>query len=264
MSTEAAQATVKQQPFITLSCRPRFVLHWTGGPRIPDLDKVAYLDTTVKKFLPRLVSKMLGIKETLNAQFDRILVHLVSPSDTRFFLRKVLGYAAWAYAQACELRPVAEMFAKLPENHFYGQYIFTLEEIYTKCFALAHIVGDEDEAMVGLRGLLTDFENTGVLADDGKVNEYGIGDSLRQYFVAYFHSQKLPAIRYARFADLMSATTSLVLGKFPLAKKILSEEIASRIFSEDCGFGRKDITSPEKTAMLGRLDKLVQKLKTTG
>lgn len=244
----------QKRPFITLGRGPRFVLFWTGGPGVKCPD---YKGEKIQVFLDRTFEKMKGLRKSLNEKYEELAD--ANPTSKTKILRHFLGVGHWAFATAMELRPYMEYYRVLPTNTLYVDYIYRLEEIYCKCFTAAHLFGESDESLVGLRGLLTDFEIAGGIAPDGNPGS-GIMASELSYYSNYNWLALRTPILYRRYPELMEALAEMVIRDYPAVAKSLGFQIKYRLESKDSGFGNPEIFSPEKSEMLQKLRTVVWRL----
>lgn len=249
-----AAITDQKRPFITLRRGPCLVLFWTGGPAVNCPD---YRGENIHKFLDRTFERMKGLAVNLNRMYETL------PEASQYkkakILRHFLGVGQWAFTVAKELRPYLAYFSVLPINTLYVDYVYRLEEIYTKCFSAAHLYGEFDESLVGLHGLLTDFQIAGGIACNGQPGN-GIMQSELGYYAAYTWLAPREPIFYRRYAELMEALAEMVIRDYPTVAEKLGFQIKYRLESKNSGFGNPDIFSLAKTEMLERVRAVVWRL----
>ena len=251
---EEAAITDRKRPFITLQRGPFSVLFWTGGPAINCPD---YKGEKIQKFLDRTLKRMIDLRVNLNRKYE--MLPESNQGQKLKILRHFLGVGHWAFATAMELRPYLDYFAVQPTNTLYVDYVHRLEEVYVKCFAAAHLFGESDESLVGLRALLTDFQIAGGITPDGNPGK-GINSSEQTYYSVYCWLASGTPIFYQCYAELVEALAEMVIRDYPAVAKRLGSQIKYRLESKDDGFGDPEISSPEETEMLRKVRTVVWRL----
>jgi hypothetical protein len=200
---------------------------------------------------------MMATKDRLNVLFARLDKTDSKNSDTHTCVEECLKTGWWALSLVMELAPFQSKCAHGPTNPLRFFFLQRLEEILTKCFTAAYMFGNADQQMVGLRGLVTDFQsNGGVNLQTGEPGA-GLYHSLCMYFDAHFWPNDREAFVYEKFGDLVCELGNLVRHQHPKCKMAFSEVVRRMLGHQ---FGRKDITSAPKTLMVAKLNSLSAQL----
>lgn len=225
-------------------------------------EKCSFRGEILADFLQKLWDKMFTLKDNLNKSWEKLDRNNPNHPENRAIMQEFLSTGAWAFALCMELAPFAPHCLHGPTNPLQMMFLRRLEEIFTKCFAAAHMYGNPDESMVALQGLVTDFETNGGI--NLKTGEAGtnLHWSIFVYFLAYFVPNNLEQVTYERFGELVGAIAARVASEYPEASEKLGLEIANLLSNTEQGFGRKHITSPAKTAMIEKLEGVVGMLET--
>lgn len=247
--------TAEKQEFITLEVSQiGFVVYGIG----PGAKNYTYRGEVLMDFLENLWKKMWGLKDELNKAWDSLDKKNPESPKNLPFIKKILAVGWWAYALAVELKPFTK--ASVDGHPLRRMFLERLEEIFTKCFAAAHLYGLPDESIVGLRGLLTDFEvNGGIDQKTGKEG-CGFGTSLLIYYIAYFASTNRKPLAYERFGELMEALAALIANRYPRVSPRFVEHLTCLVEETNFGFGSKEVQSEAKTQMLEKLAGLKESL----
>ncbi len=249
--------TSKKREFITLEVSTiGFVVYGLGA----GAKDCIYRGKPLPEFLERLFKRLVALKTVLNKIWSSLDKEDPENRCNRAGIRKILATAAWAYATILEIQHFAERCVDGPTNPLRHFWLTRLEEIYTKCFAAAHLYGSPDERMVGLCGLLTDFEVNGGIDHKTHGEGRGFDGSLMTYYCAYFSFTNREPFVYERFGELMEAIASLIVSRYPKVAESFGEYIARRIEDTPYGFGSKEVQSPAKTIMLEKLEVLKSSL----
>lgn len=224
--------------FISLRRGPFFVAFWTGGTSGPPYDQVQVGPTTLQKFLEHLRKQLLGTRSRLDSLHKGINHDDLSCGYNRKIMRRMLKASEWAMGTAWTLCPLMEQL--------YVDWIYPLEEIYTKTAATAYIYGNEPERRKGLQILLHDFAYMGGISKDGGAGA-GLGDSVGAYYRAFLEPNNFDPLMYRRFGEFVFELSNLVRGKYPKAAKDLAWHLKWLL---DERFTRTDITAPERAQML--------------
>jgi len=231
------------------------------GPGAYDPKNVVQ-DKKLIDFLNELQGKMLLTQKTLNKRwkvFDKNNLFCSANSAT---IETCLRHAARAFATTLELHPYCDVCRYGPTDPLYVVYIQRLEEIFTKCFTVAWMYGNPEQSMVGLCGLLTDFQiNGGVDMKDGGEGG-GMAVSLYAYHRAHFEPNNREPIVYQKFTEMLRKLSETVKRSYPKCRIPLAGSIG-RMISGPC-FNRTDITSPTKTEALQCLADIVDDLASPG
>ena len=142
----------------------------------------------------------------------------------------------------------------------YVDWIFRLEEVYTKCLSIVYIFGTDCEKHQARINLLHDFVHMGGITDDSGPGS-GLDPTITAYYRAFFSSTNRHPLAYQRFGELISELAELVQKKYPKAAPNLSRSIVYLLESETHGFASKSISSPAKVAMIEVLQQVVAALK---
>lgn len=246
------------QELITLEVRQcGFVVYGLGA----GANKCSFQGEPLLVFLEKIMKKMFTLKTELNRNFRKLKKDDLSDLRNRTIIKRYLEVGSWAYAVAVNLRPFAFFCKDGPTNPLYFFYIQRLEEIFTKCFAVAHIFGLPDERIAGEQGLLTDFAlNGGVELETGKIG-WGFNTSILVYYIAYFNTTigRHP-LTYERFGELITSITRFVENHYPKIILPLAKQIKDFLENEAPGFANKKITSPAKLSMVEKLTKIKNRL----
>jgi hypothetical protein len=240
----------KPGEFITLDVSTvGFVVYGIGA----GAKHCTFQEEGLPKFLERLWVKMWALKETLNKSWKKLDKENLQNRVNGKIIREYLEVATWAYAISVELGPFEKACVDGPTNPLRHIYIRRLEEIFTNCFAVANIYGSPEQSMVGLRGLLTDFESNGGIDVKTGGTGFGFDISLWMYYTAYFRVTNRSPLAYERFGELIEALSKLINKHYPKVSVVLAKEIEGRLNCPNHGFGDPTITSPAKTAMILKL-----------
>lgn len=252
-------AKEKNQLFITLNVPVHgFVVYGYGG----GVNKCVYRGKPLLPFLQELEKQFPTLRDTLNQAHDSLdKVNPANP-ENQGKINKLLLTGAWAYALVRELQPFQKACLHGPTDPLRHFILLRLEEIYTKCFGAAHMYGATEDGLLGLHGLLTDFEaNGGVDTTCGGVG-VGFNVSMSDYFLAYFAPTDREAIVYQRFGELIEALTQMIVNRYPKVVPTFSAHINHLIIDENLGFASTKFTSEAKTALIEKLKKLHADLAT--
>jgi hypothetical protein len=111
--------------------------------------------------------------------------------------------------------------------------------------------------MVGLRGLMIDFEmNGGVDYTTGKVGQ-GFHISITDYFIAYFQPNDRASVVYLRFGELMEGIATMIKKRYPDVGPIFAVRMTKMTENKDLGFGSNGVTSVAKTQLIEKLGNLM-------
>ena len=207
-------------------------------------------------FLEELQKKMLLAKKTLNKKWEAFdKDNLLNPANIST-VETCLHHAARAFALTLELNQYRGVCVYGPTDPLYVIYIQRLEEIFTKCFTAAWIYGNPEQIMVGLHGLITDFQINGGV--DTKTGEEGSGmlTSLNAYLRACFEPNVREPIAYQKFAELVQKLARTVKQHHPKCCAPLADDI--RVIIKQ-GFSH-DFTSLPKTTALQKLANIADDL----
>ncbi len=247
------------QPFITLvPDKSGFqVLFWTRGVT-RDLSSLPHGEEggNLQQFLNRVGEKLFELQPNLNEEYLQIDRSASRVPKNIQLTRRFNGVGSWAYAMACEIDPHQRELQGIPRNFLYRDFIYPLEEVYTKTFAMAHVFGGEDESAVGLRGLLTDFRCFGAINPDGGPG-HGLSIAVRAHIRAYFEPpHEKEVILYQRFGALNHAIFTLVVNHYPRVVRPLAKTWR---FWREHQFVAKE-TTPARDEMLNQWDGLISEL----
>lgn len=243
----------KNREFITLEVLTiGFVVYGIG----PGARNCNYRGEPLTDFLKVLWEKLWDLKDKLNEDWRSLdRSNLENPAN-RPIIQRFLQTGAWAYALAVELTPFSKACVDGPTNPLYHIFIRRLEEIFTKCFAATHLCGSPDESMVGLRGLLTDFEANGGIDHETGVEGSGFYHSLLMYYVAYFNPTNREAVVYDRFGDLLESIASMATEKYPKVMPAFQKHVGDLLIESQPGFASQEFRSEAKTSLIERLSSL--------
>ncbi|MEN9613841.1 MAG: hypothetical protein RLZZ347_148 [Candidatus Parcubacteria bacterium] len=246
-----------EKTFITLAVPMHgFVVYGYGG----GVNGCVYRGKPLLPFLQRLEEDFPKLRDTLNETHDSLDKIRPENPENQAKIHKLLLTGAWAYALTLELQPFQKACLHGPTNPLRHFILLRLEEIYTKCFAAAHMYGAPDESLIGLHGLLTDFEvNGGINTLNGDVGS-GFHTSVHDYFMAYFAPNSREAIVYERFGELIHAITEIITTQYPKVVTALGAHINHLIVDEHLGFASSKFTSDTKTALIEKLKRLRDEL----
>jgi hypothetical protein len=211
---------------------------------------VQFRGVPLPEALDQIHEQLLAYPASLNEAWAKLNKDVDSNPANRPLIGQFLTVAAWAYALSVELSPHTEACQDGPTNPLSHMFIGPLEQIFTNCFAAAHMFGTKDESMVGLRGLLTDFHTNGGIELRTGTKGPGFERSFRLYFEAYFCTIERHPNAYNCFGELLREIGSLVSEKYPRVAPRLMGHIDSLVSQQIGGFATPGITSPAKTAML--------------
>lgn len=256
MKRQARQKTAASEPLITLDRAPVFMINWWNA----DYSPFTIGNENLAEFIGRLRQNLGEMRDVLNKRFEQLGKDNAAEKKNRLIIAEFLTKATWAYKAACALRPFLPHFSQTWPNWLYVDWVYRLEEVYTKCFAVAHIFGNDTESQAGLRGLVTDFAKTGGISKNGTSNEDGLRASEWAYYLAYFSATNRHPRAYQKFGELMTKLGTLVSNRYPKVAESLAWHINHRLHNETHGFGNPRITSPEKIALVERMTTLVATL----
>ena len=121
--------------------------------------------------------------------------------------------------------------------------------------------GDVDESLVGLHGLLIDFELTEPVWKGPCVTNYrGIQMSEESYYVAYVGTTEREPLVYERYGELIQEMFNLISTKYPDASFHFGMLLKYRLTDIKRGFGDISISSPAKIEMREKVWELSRKL----
>ena len=247
--------SVKRE-FITLEVsQVGFVVYGIG----PGANKCSFHGQPLPQFLDSLWRKMAVLKVELNQSWDKLDKQNRHNPQNMFIIEKFIGVGFAAYSLAVDLASFAPHCMYGPTDPLRHIFIQRLEEIFTKCFSAAHMFGDLEESVAGLRGLLTDFEvNGGIDHKTGNAGS-GLNVSVYLYYVAHFWQEAREPICYQRFGELIEAITLMINTRYPKAAEAFAASIVGLLESSAHGFANK-FTSEPKAALLEKLSSLVDQL----
>jgi hypothetical protein len=250
----------KKEEFVTLEVSQMgFVIRGIG----PGAHKCTYRGEPLVDFLEKLWKKFAPLKNKLNTAWDSLdKTDSKNPANAEH-IQTIMAAGSWAFALILELQPFTRKCLYGPTDPLRSLYILRLEEICTKCFAAAHLYGQPDESMVGLRGLLIDFETNGGI--NLKTGEKGCGfdTSIRTYFVAYFAHTSREAIIYERFGDLLEAIGMQIKEQYPKVGAPFEAELGRMLQEGNHGFAGKEFQSEAKTGLIKRITTLKESFVTS-
>ena len=259
-TTEALATSVKQE-FITLDRGPFWVVHWCGGHYGPAYSNLKVGDQTLEQFLEFVWTRLTVLQKQLNEIFKGINTEDLKDEANRLAIGRFMENATWAMSTALLLRPYMEHYNGCPTNFLYVDFIFRLEEIYTKCLAAAYIFGTDCEMEQAHVNLVHDFVHMGGISDDGGPGN-GLGESVTAYYRAFFSATNRHPLAYQKFGEFISRLAKLVQKEHPKAVEKLSWNIKWLLESDTHGFASKLFISPAKSAMLEVLQKVVTDLQS--
>lgn len=244
---------VSKKELITLEVsKIGFVVYGIGS----GANHVSYRGKILMDFLNELMARMVAVKDELNQAWDSLDRSDLGDPRNLPIIQKFLATGSWAYALTLELQPFTKDCIDGPTDPLRKMFIERLEEIYTKCFAMAHLFGLPDESMVGLQGILTDFEVNGGINHETNEEGAGFSLSLLLYFIAYFYATDREPILYQRFGEAMEAIETRMVARYPATALVFAKHISRLIKETPFGFGSKEIQSEAKTKMLEKLARL--------
>lgn len=237
---------IEENLFITLRPEHRGIVHMTGGRYPKPYSEYPYQDGTLEDFLERVWAQMLIYRDTLNAAYAQI--DQEKPGDPSYapHVELFLRGAHWAFAVARELNPFIPHFRRGPMNDLYQRVVYPLEEIFTKCFAAAHLHGDYFSKIIGLAGLLMDFRHT---------SEDNISSAVLLYYIAYTQPTREPHRYphvYCGWRELAEALIRQeAVGEGKRSKRLteLVRYLLHNIDDPQFGFGNPGSSSPAKDGM---------------
>ncbi len=233
-----------------------FVTYGLGGGAW----RVHYRGEALADFLKQLEPKMLALQKELNETWKWIDTERLENPANRLTMQKILATGSWAYALTLDMIPFQEHCLDGPTNPLRFYFIQRLEEIYLQCFSTAHVYGNPDESMIGLRGLLTDFEHNGGI--DKKTGGPGAGfnSTILRCFQGHFWPATYAPLMYQRFGELVDKIGTALISDYPKTSLSLYNLITSMMTAEHGGFASTTIRSEAKSQMLERLKLLMAKL----
>lgn len=246
--------------FITLTQGPVFVLAWTGGTYGPDYSQLKVGDLPLDQFLDGIGAELIKLQKELNQLFKKINREDPVNGVNRPIFARFMEAATWAMHQASLLNPLLKHYRACPTNFLYVDWVFRLEEVYTKCLAVIYIFGMDGERSAAYASLLHDFVHMGGISKDGGPGN-GLETSMMAYYMAFFSSTNRHPMVYHRFGEFVEKLGDLVCQEYPKAAAQLASSIDYRLRSDTHGFAFSAITSPAKTAMLEVLRHSVETLR---
>ncbi len=247
-----------KKKFIVFPGQLGFVVYGLGA----GVNFCKFRNQPLADFLSELEEKLLKIRDRLNLDFEKLDIFNLNKPSNQVIIRRFLETASWAYALCVELVPFQRDCVHGLTNPLRSLYLEKLEEIQVKCFAAAHIFGNPDQQIVGLRGLLTDFELNGGISPKGGVGN-GFYTSLLDYFLGYFIHPKREPVLYQRFGELIEGLATLAKKKYPRICGRLAISIREKITSTDFGFGNTHVSSTAETELLAKLRMISDSLEST-
>ncbi|MFA6295008.1 MAG: hypothetical protein WC666_01120 [Candidatus Paceibacterota bacterium] len=185
-------------------------------------------------FLDEFVQReMREIKRDVNSMVVTICNPDSDKSKRDEMIEKCLSYGQWAFAMAMTLIPLSQVCADGPTDPMGVLIIKPLEEIFTKCFALAHVYGNVYQQIIGMQGLMTDFFRFGGIKPGTTEIGTGFKTSLNMYYMAYINKIILgnnPQC-YDRYADLLIEIFEQLVKDYPQAGLKMSKYIKDLITS---------------------------------
>ncbi|MDR3558069.1 MAG: hypothetical protein P4L61_00910 [Candidatus Pacebacteria bacterium] len=209
-------------------------------------------------FLEELKSKMLRAQATLNQKWKTFDTENQSNPSNIATVETCLRHATRAFATTLELVPYCEACCYGPTNPLYVEYIQRLEEIFTKCFTVAWMYGNPEQSMIGLHGLITDFQvNGGVDMKNGERGN-GMYRSLCEYHRAHFEPNDRRPLVYQKYAEMIRRLSETVKRYYPQCYAPLAESIRMVTFAGQCF--SQEIASPAKSSALEGLATIANSL----
>jgi len=245
----------RKDRFIDLSlpqCGPVLYGYGSGAYHIK------YRGEILVDFLGRLRKKMEKLASELNQAWKALDKANPESPRNRDIIQKMLQAGFWAYAQTLEIQIYNKECVYGITSPLHDIIVNPLENIYMRCFAAAHMWGDLDEKMLGLNGLLTDFEVNGGIDHKTGDKGNGFGKSLLDYYIAYFAQNQRGTEAYLAFGELIDALFQMTKKRYPKILTELAKAIRSRMTETYYGFGNKEVTSPAKVALLSKLEAITQ------
>ncbi len=250
------------QWFLTMRRGPCFILHWTGGYGSPLYSQLEFKGQTLDDFLRYVWKKFRSLQKGLNRLFTKLDFDAPNnPTNKRVFA-KFMDSAIWAMSAAIDIRPYLDHYTHDPTNFLYIDFVFRLEEIYTKCLSLVYIFGDKTQKQQAYINLLHDFVQMGGISADGGPG-HGLDCSITAYYRAFFSSTMRHAMAYQRFGALIADLAKLVQEKYPKAANKLAGSVDHLLKSATCGFSSTEFSSPAKSAMIEVLQQVVTDLQSS-
>lgn len=256
LSPERDPKMKKQEEFITLNVEQSgFVVYGMG----PGTKSCVFRGELLEKFLEQVGKQFSSRKDSANQAWSKI--DTLNPNNTRnkVQVRKLLEHAHWACAVCVALQPYAIKCIDGPTDPLRHFYLNRLDEIYTKCFAASHCYGTPNQRLVGLHGLLTDFEFNGGINSQKKETGDGFYSSLAWYFKSYFPPEKYIPRSYVAYGEFALALSDLAQ-HYPFIARPLGKEFLSYLIpNTNFGFSAK-VTCQEKLDLKVKLEKLGMEL----
>lgn len=253
----------RKEPFIRLECGPQFILHWIGGPAIPNSEKISIGKTKLSTYISYYFSRFVfPAQEKLNGLFKKITGDQKSKVDRKIlgeFLKEAKLKMKWAE----KIRPFMDLYKKLPENLLYIRVIHPIEEMYLRCLIMVVMFGNQKEKNEALKFICYDFVHMGGITKDRDYYAVMHNEQLWcRYCFDPFEQGQVISEAYQAYGNIVEAIAQEISHNYPVMNALLADSIEFRVSSTTKGFGQKDIKSPAKKELLRKLVAIVLDLKS--